>query len=114
MKQLTVRVCPKCGSPNLQEAASSVGGWLVPTTYYCQEDGCGYSGPVYVEVDAEEIASIVARWTGIPVSRLMEGETEKLIHMEERLHARVIGQDQAVKVVSNAVRRARAGLQEQS
>ncbi|MGD8405541.1 MAG: ATP-dependent chaperone ClpB [Anaerolineales bacterium] len=64
------------------------------------------------EVDAEEIASIVARWTGIPVSRLLEGETEKLIHMEDRLHQRVIGQDEAVKVVSNAVRRARAGLQD--
>ncbi len=64
------------------------------------------------EVDAEEIAQIVARWTGIPVSRLLEGETEKLIRMEERLHERVIGQDEAVKVVSNAVRRARAGLQD--
>lgn len=64
------------------------------------------------EVDAEEIAQIVSRWTGIPVSRLMEGETEKLIHMEDRLHERVIGQDDAVRVVSNAVRRARAGLQD--
>ena len=64
------------------------------------------------EVDAEEIAQIVARWTGIPVSRLMEGETEKLIHMEERLHERVIGQEDAVRVVSNAVRRARTGLQD--
>jgi ATP-dependent Clp protease ATP-binding subunit ClpB len=64
------------------------------------------------EVDDEEIAQIVARWTGIPVSRLMEGETEKLIHMEERLHRRVVGQDQAVQVVSNAVRRARSGLQD--
>ncbi|MFL7869317.1 MAG: Clp protease N-terminal domain-containing protein, partial [Anaerolineales bacterium] len=64
------------------------------------------------EVDAEEIAQIVARWTGIPVSRLLEGETEKLIHMEERLHERVVGQDEAVTVVSNAVRRARAGLQD--
>jgi ATP-dependent Clp protease ATP-binding subunit ClpB len=64
------------------------------------------------EVDAEEIAQIVARWTGIPVSRLMEGETEKLIHMEERLHERVVGQEDAVRVVSNAVRRARAGLQD--
>ncbi len=64
------------------------------------------------EVDAEEIAQIVGRWTGIPVSRLMEGETEKLIHMEERLHERVVGQDDAVRVVSNAVRRARAGLQD--
>lgn len=64
------------------------------------------------EVDAEEISQIVSRWTGIPVSRLMEGETEKLIHMEDRLHERVIGQDDAVRVVSNAVRRARAGLQD--
>ena len=64
------------------------------------------------EVDAEEIAQIVARWTGIPVARLLEGETEKLVHMEERLHQRVIGQDDALRVVSNAVRRARAGLQD--
>jgi ATP-dependent Clp protease ATP-binding subunit ClpB len=64
------------------------------------------------EVDAEEIAAIVARWTGIPVSRLLEGETQKLIRMEEGLHQRVVGQDDAVRVVSNAVRRARAGLQD--
>jgi len=64
------------------------------------------------EVDTEEIAIIVARWTGIPVTRLLEGETEKLIHMEERLHQRVVGQDEALRVVSNAVRRARAGLQD--
>lgn len=64
------------------------------------------------EVDPEEIAAIVARWTGIPVSRLLEGETQKLLHMEERLHQRVVGQDEAVRVVSNAVRRARAGLQD--
>src|SRR5512140_2158288 len=64
------------------------------------------------EVDAEEIAAIVARWTGIPVSRLLEGETQKLLHMEERLHDRVVGQDEALSVVSNAVRRARAGLQD--
>jgi ATP-dependent Clp protease ATP-binding subunit ClpB len=64
------------------------------------------------EVDTEEIASIVARWTGIPITRLLEGETQKLIHMEERLHERVVGQDEALKVVSNAVRRARAGLQD--
>ena len=64
------------------------------------------------EVNAEEIAQIVARWTGIPVSRLLEGETEKLIHMEQRLHERVVGQNEAVGVVSNAVRRARAGLQD--
>ncbi len=64
------------------------------------------------EVDAEEIAAVVSRWTGIPVSRLMEGETQKLLHMEERLHQRVVGQEEAVRLVSNAVRRARAGLQD--
>ncbi len=64
------------------------------------------------EVDSEEIARIVGRWTGIPVSKLMEGETEKLIHMETRLHERVVGQEEALRVVSNAVRRSRAGLQD--
>jgi ATP-dependent Clp protease ATP-binding subunit ClpB len=64
------------------------------------------------EVDAEEIGQVVARWTGIPVSRLLEGEMEKLIHMEERLHQRVVGQDSALRAVSNAVRRSRAGLQD--
>jgi ATP-dependent Clp protease ATP-binding subunit ClpB len=64
------------------------------------------------EVDAENIAGIVARWTGIPVSKLLEGEVEKLIKMEERLHQRVVGQDEAIKAVANAVRRSRAGLQD--
>ena len=64
------------------------------------------------EVDAEEIALVVSRWTAIPVTRLMEGETEKLIQMESRLHERVVGQDDAVGVISNAVRRSRAGLQD--
>src|SRR5690606_21109454 len=64
------------------------------------------------EVDADEIASVVSRWTGIPVSRLMEGEVEKLLRMEERLHQRVIGQDEAIQAVANAVRRSRAGLQD--
>jgi ATP-dependent Clp protease ATP-binding subunit ClpB len=64
------------------------------------------------EVDEEDIAHIVAKWTNIPVSRLMEGEIQKLIHMEERLHQRVIGQDEAIAAVSNAIRRARAGLQD--
>jgi len=62
------------------------------------------------EVDEEDIADIVARWTGIPVSRLMEGEIAKLIKMEERVHERVIGQDEAVSAVANAVRRNRSGL----
>ena len=64
------------------------------------------------EVDAEEIAQVVASWTGIPVARLMEGEMEKLLHMEERLHERVVGQDEALTAVSKAVKRARAGLQD--
>jgi ATP-dependent Clp protease ATP-binding subunit ClpB len=64
------------------------------------------------EVGAEDIAEIVASWTGIPVSRLMEGEMEKLLHMEERLHRRIVGQDDAVVAVANAVRRARSGLQD--
>ena len=64
------------------------------------------------EVDAEEIAMVVSRWTGIPVSRLLEGEREKLVRMEERLHERVVGQDEAIRAVSNAVRRSRAGLQD--
>jgi ATP-dependent Clp protease ATP-binding subunit ClpB len=62
------------------------------------------------EVTEEDVAEVVAKWTGIPVSRLMEGEVEKLIQMEERLHERVIGQDEAIEAVSNALRRSRAGL----
>ena len=64
------------------------------------------------EVDEDDVALTVARWTGIPVDRLLEGETAKLIHMEERLHERVIGQDEAVSAVANALRRARTGLQD--
>jgi ATP-dependent Clp protease ATP-binding subunit ClpB len=64
------------------------------------------------EVDEEDIAEVVAKWTGIPVARLVEGEVEKLVKMEERLHRRLVGQDQAVRLVSDAVRRARAGLQD--
>jgi ATP-dependent Clp protease ATP-binding subunit ClpB len=64
------------------------------------------------EVDEDDVAAVVGRWTGIPVDRLLEGETEKLIHMEERLHRRVVGQDEAVSAVANALRRARTGLQD--
>jgi ATP-dependent Clp protease ATP-binding subunit ClpB len=62
------------------------------------------------EVDEEDIAEVVARWTGIPVSKLMEGELQKLVRMEDALHTRVVGQDQAVSAVANAIRRSRAGL----
>ena len=64
------------------------------------------------EVDEEDIAEVVSKWTHIPISRLMEGEVQKLIRMEERLHQRVIGQNEAITAVSNAIRRARAGLQD--
>jgi ATP-dependent Clp protease ATP-binding subunit ClpB len=65
-----------------------------------------------LEVDEDDIAEVVAKWTNIPVSRLLEGEIQKLIHMEQRLHERVIGQDEAITAVANAIRRARAGLQD--
>ncbi len=64
------------------------------------------------EVDAEDIAEVVAKWTNIPVSRLMEGEIQKLLKMEDRLRLRVVAQDEAIKAVSNAVRRARSGIQD--
>jgi len=64
------------------------------------------------EVDEEDIAEVVSHWTGIPVSKLMEGEVQKLLKMEERLHYRVVGQEEAIDAVSNAIRRARAGLQD--
>jgi ATP-dependent Clp protease ATP-binding subunit ClpB len=69
-------------------------------------------GPVFLkeEVDADDVAEVVGRWTGIPVSRLLEGETEKLLHMEERLHERVVGQDEAIEAVATALRRSRSGL----
>src|SRR5690242_18673854 len=64
------------------------------------------------EVDEDDVAAVVGRWTGIPVDRLLEGETEKLVQMESRLHQRVVGQDEAVEAVANALRRARTGLQD--
>ena len=70
-------------------------------------DGLKYLKDV---VDAEDVAEIVAKWTGVPVTRLLEGEIEKLVHMEDRLHRRVVGQDEAVEAVSAALRRSRAGL----
>jgi len=64
------------------------------------------------EVDEEDVAEIVSKWTGVPVSRMLEGEVQKLLHMEERLRRRVVGQDEAISAVSDAVRRARAGIQD--
>ncbi len=82
--------------------------------YESAEREGGGDAPVFLkeEVDADDVAEIVARWTGIPVSRLLEGETEKLVHMEERLHERVVGQDEAIEAVATALRRSRAGLQD--
>jgi ATP-dependent Clp protease ATP-binding subunit ClpB len=77
-----------------------------------ERDGGPADPMVKEEVDEDDVAAVVARWTGIPVDRLLEGETEKLIHMEDRLHQRVIGQDEAVSAVANALRRARTGLQD--
>ncbi|HEY1687452.1 MAG TPA: ATP-dependent chaperone ClpB [Solirubrobacteraceae bacterium] len=76
--------------------------------------GTGAGRPAFLkeEVDADDVAEVVGRWTGIPVSRLLEGEVEKLIHMEQRLHERVVGQDAAVEAVATALRRSRAGLQD--
>src|SRR5579884_624691 len=77
-----------------------------------ERDGAVANPMVKEEVDEDDIAAVVGRWTGIPVDKLLEGETEKLIHMEERLHQRVIGQDEAISAVANALRRARTGLQD--
>jgi ATP-dependent Clp protease ATP-binding subunit ClpB len=77
-----------------------------------ERDGTTAGSMVKEEVDEDDIAGVVARWTGIPVDKLLEGETEKLVHMEERLHQRVIGQDEAVEAIANALRRSRTGLQD--
>lgn len=63
-------------------------------------------------MDAEDIADVVSRWTGIPVSKMMQSEKDKLLHLEDELHQRVIGQDEAIEAVADAVRRSRAGLQD--
>jgi ATP-dependent Clp protease ATP-binding subunit ClpB len=100
---------------NLEEAARLRHGEIPELQHQLaerEERTDGDAGFLREIVDAEDIAEVVARWTKIPVSRLLEGEVEKLIHMEERLHRRVIGQDEAVAAVSNALRRSRAGLQD--
>ncbi len=75
-----------------------------------QMDGKGQTRMLKEEVDEEDVARIVSKWTGIPVSKMLEGEVKKLVAMEDRLRQRVIGQDEALERVSNAVRRSRAGL----
>src|SRR4051794_32667143 len=98
---------------NLQRVAEIRYGELPTLEKELEEREGGPADPmVKEEVDEDDIASVVGRWTGIPVDRLLEGETEKLIHMEERLHQRVVGQDEAVGAVANALRRSRTGLQD--
>ena len=77
-----------------------------------EKEAAGATHMLKEEVDEEDIAEVVSRWTHIPISRLIEGEVEKLVRMEDRLHARIVGQDEAVRAVSNAIRRARAGIQD--
>ncbi|HEY4349246.1 MAG TPA: AAA family ATPase [Gaiellaceae bacterium] len=97
---------------NLQRVAEIRYG-LIPELERDVAERRGPENPmVKEEVDEDDIATVVARWTGIPAARMLEGETEKLIHMEERLHQRVIGQLEAVSAVANALRRARTGLQD--
>ena len=72
----------------------------------------GDSALIKEEVTAEDIADVVSRWTGIPVSKMLQSEREKLLHLEDELHKRVIGQDEAIEAVADAVRRSRAGLQD--
>jgi ATP-dependent Clp protease ATP-binding subunit ClpB len=74
------------------------------------KDGAGLAPMLKEEVDEEDIAKIVSKWTGIPVSRMLEGEVKKLVQMEDRLRERVVGQDEALNIVANAIRRSRAGL----
>jgi ATP-dependent Clp protease ATP-binding subunit ClpB len=97
---------------NLQRVAEIRYGELPDLERELQERGTLDDPMVKEEVDEDDVATTVAKWTGIPVDRLLEGETEKLIHMEERLHGRVIGQAEAVSAVANALRRARTGLQD--
>jgi ATP-dependent Clp protease ATP-binding subunit ClpB len=98
---------------NLQRVAEIRYGELPALERELEErDGTVENPMVKEEVDEDDVAMTVARWTGIPVDRLLEGETEKLIHIEERLHQRVVGQEEAVSAVANALRRSRTGLQD--
>ncbi len=118
LEQLTVRIEQAERETDYERAAQlKYGTQRELTERLAQEEAAlaALQGPgalLKEEVTADDIAEIVGAWTGIPVSRLMEGETAKLIHMEERLHDRVVGQDEAIAAVSDAVRRARAGLKD--
>lgn len=102
---------------DLQKAAELKFGTLIELEKQLKEETSKHTSKkgqnlLKEEVNEEDIAEIVAKWTGIPVTKLLEGEVQKLLRLEEHLHLRVIGQDEAIEVVSNAVRRARAGLQD--
>jgi ATP-dependent Clp protease ATP-binding subunit ClpB len=99
---------------NLQRVAEIRYGTLPALEKELEESDSEHAADSMVkeEVDEDDVAAVVARWTGIPVDRLLEGETEKLVQMENRLHQRVVGQDEAVEAVANALRRARTGLQD--
>jgi ATP-dependent Clp protease ATP-binding subunit ClpB len=101
---------------DLQKAAELKFGTLIDLEKQLkkEEEVFNKKGPRLLkeEIDEEDIAEIVSKWTGIPVTKLLEGEVQKLLHLEEHLHLRVIGQEEAIEVVSNAVRRARAGLKD--
>jgi ATP-dependent Clp protease ATP-binding subunit ClpB len=97
---------------NLQRVAEIRYGELPALEQELSERRAPENPMVKEEVDEDDVAAVVARWTGIPVDRLLEGETQKLIHIEERLHQRVVGQEEAVSAVANALRRARTGLQD--
>ena len=106
---------PTCSAPpSCATARSPSSNASSPSTNRPSASSATARAPVFLkeEVDADDVAEVVARWTGIPVTRLLEGEIEKLIHMEERLHERVVGQDEAIDAVANALRRSRAGLQD--
>src|SRR3954462_2024750 len=116
IEQLQVRIDQAQRETDYETAAKLQYGTLPELQRRLQEQEAAMAalqGPTALlneEVTADDVASIVASWTGIPVTKLMEGELEKLVQMEERLHARVVGQDEAIEAVSDAVRRARAGL----
>jgi ATP-dependent Clp protease ATP-binding subunit ClpB len=114
MEQLRIEAERAEREGNLQRVAEIRYGLLPEMERELENRAQPDSPMVKEEVDEDDIAEVVSRWTGIPVSRLMEGEVEKLIHMEERLHQRVVGQDEAVSAVANALRRARSGLQDPS
>ena len=101
---------------DLQKAAELKFGTLIDLEKQLkkEEEVFNKKGPRLLkeEIDEEDIAEIVSKWTGIPVTKLLEGEVQKLLHLEEHLHQRVIGQEEAIEVVANAVRRARAGLKD--